>query len=761
MGLMVTSLVMSGGASGQEPAQPAPPSQAPAAPPGDSSVKLPTMNVEATATKPKAKKQAKTKPVSAAPVQAAQPAESAAEAAAKHETATGPVNGYAAARTATGIKTDTPLKEVPQSVSVVGTEQIRDQGAQTLQDALRYVPGVVADGYGLDSRTDSAFIRGTEAAEYLDGLRRTFAYYTYNYRIDPYFMERIEVLRGPASVLYGQAPVGGIVNSVSKRPQDEQGGEIGVEYGTFDFKQVEFDTTGRVTSDGKWTYRLTGVARDSGTQVDYVDDDRYALQPAITYRPDGDTAVTVLGNFQKDETGSTAQFFPHIGTIFPNINGRHISQHRFVGEPGDHYDTDVASGTLLFEHRFDSVLKLQHASRYADIHNDYDSTYAAWVYNDPAQEELTRYRWVALTNTQVLNQDTNLEAKLSTGPLAHKVLAGVDYTRFNGSQGSNFAADAHDFNVYAPIYGQAQWTGTDCDGTTYDGSNGYMPGVRVCSFADQSVTQTGIYVQDQLRLGNWIAVLGARKDWVENAADGSDTQKDEAVTYRAGLMYELSSGFTPYASYGESFLPVVGVDFNNAPFDPQKGRMYELGFKYQPTGASFAINSAIYDIAESNRLVEDPQHPGFNAQIGAVAIRGFEIELTGRVTENLKLVGGYSYTEARYDDGAAADGNQIESVPKHLASLWGVWEFDQPALRGWSAGAGVRYIGTSWDSTNTLEVPDVALVDAMIAYEEDSWRWSINGKNLEDKEYWSTCLSRGDCFVGTARTITSSLTYKF
>ena len=181
------------------------------------------------------------------------------------------------------------MKEIPQSISVVGAEQIRDMGAQTLQETLRYVPGVVADGYGLDSRTDSPFIRGTEAAEYLDGLRRTSSYYTYNYRVDPYFMERIEVLRGPASVLYGQAPVGGIINSVSKRPQDERGGEITVEYGTFDFKQVKFDTTGLVTSDGKWSYRLTGLARDADTQVDYVDDDRYAIQPAITFRPDSDT----------------------------------------------------------------------------------------------------------------------------------------------------------------------------------------------------------------------------------------------------------------------------------------------------------------------------------------------------------------------------------------------------------------------------------------------------------------------------------------
>ena len=742
---------------------PAPPQPAPAA----ETTPLPPVVVETKQEGPKIKKsKAKKKGSSTGPVvatkQAAPPAPQQptgpGNANASDKTAYGPVKDYVAKNTATGMKTDTPLKEIPQSVSVVGAEQIRDQGAQSVQDALRYVPGVVADGYGIDSRTDSAFIRGTEAAEYLDGLRRTFSYYTYNYRVDPYFMERLEVLRGPASVLYGQAPVGGIINSVSKRPQSEQGGEITVEYGTFDFKQVKFDMTGPVTSDGKWSYRLTGMARDADTQVDYVEDDRYAIQPAITYRPDSNTTITVLGHFQKDETGSTAQFYPHIGTIFPNVNGRYISQDRFVGEPGDYYNTDVASGTLLVEHKFNSWLKLQHTSRYADIHNDVDSTYAAWAYNDGAQETLNRYRFMSLTDTQIFNQDTNLEAKFATGLIKHRVLGGIDYTHFQASQGTASATDVGGFNVYDPKYGQGLWAGTDCQGKKYDGAGpaDSLDDLQICSssFADQTVTQTGLYVQDQMRLGNWIAVVGARKDWIDNEADGTPTQKDDAVSYRAGLMYEFASGLTPYVSYGESFVPVVAT---GGPFDPQKGRMYEIGFKYQPDGANFAINGAVYDITESSRL---EYYPTYAIQTGAVAIRGFEIEGIGKLTENLKVIAGYSYTDAQYD-GDQNTGNQIESVPKHLASLWGIYEFDQFGLKGWSVGAGARYIGASWDSSNTIRTPGVTLFDAMIAYEEDNWRWSINAKNLEDKEYLSTCLNRGDCFVGTARTITTGLTYKY
>ena len=635
---------------------------------------LPPVVVETKQEAPKAKKaKAKKKGSTSTPaVAAAQPAPPAPEPTgpgnsnASDKTAYGPVKDYSAKNTATGTKTDTPLNEIPQSISVVGAEQIRDMGAQTEQQVLRYLPGVVADSYGADGRADGSFIRGIDATEYLDGMRRTFNYYTSTYRLDPYFMERIEVLRGPASVLYGQAAVGGIINSVSKRPQTEQGGEITVEYGTFDFKQVKFDMTGPVTSDGKWSYRLTGAARDADTQVDYVEDDRYAIQPAITYRPDGNTTITVLGHFQKDRSGSISQFLPHVGTIFPNVNGRRISQDRFVGEPGDHYDTDVASGTLLVEHKFNSVFKLQHSSSYADVQNDYASTYSGHFYTptpylDPDQTLMARIKSKTDTDTQIFTQDTNLEAKFATGMLTHKVLGGVDYANFKSSSTSGSALNLTPFDVYNPVYGQPETLfGYNCsDDPNVDPAH-LLSAVDICKDADQHVTQTGTYIQDQLRLGNWLGIVGMRKDWIDTLSGEGTTQKDSEISYRAGLMYEFASGLTPYISYGESFIPVVAKTFSGVPLDPQQGRMYEVGFKYHPTGANFAINGAIFDIAENNRLTYDSVHGGdYYVQTGAVTSQGFELEVTGKVTKNLKVTGGYSYTEAQYDDGSAIDGNQI------------------------------------------------------------------------------------------------------
>jgi iron complex outermembrane recepter protein len=685
------------------------------------------------------------------------------------ETAYGPVEGYSATRSATGSKTDTPLKEVPQSISVVGAEQIRDMDAQSIQETLRYVPGVVADPFGPDNRADSALIRGTTAVQYLDGLRRTFGFSTYNYRVDPFFMERVEVLRGPSSVLYGQAPVGGIINAVSKLPQSEEGGEITVEYGNFDYKQVKFDTTGPASADGKWSYRLTGLARDADTQVDYVEDDRYAIQPSLTYRPDADTSITLMGLFQKEHTGSTAQFFHRIGTLYPNVNGRRIPRERFIGEPDDYIDKNAASGSLIIEHAFSPSVKVRHVSRYSNVDTTNDYRYAGHFvtpvpYLDAGQEYTARVHNLGDIDTQVFGQDTNIEVNFATGLLTHRVLGGVDYANFRESSLIGQGLDATPFNVYDPIYGQPETllAFVPCGGTAIVP----VAEIPLCD-SKQNVSQTGLYVQDQMRLGNWIAVVGARKDWIENETDTSITpkytQKDDAVSYRAGLMYEFGFGLTPYVSYGESFVPVTGTTSparGSTAFAPQTGRMYEVGFKYQPTGANFAINGAIYDIAESNRLESDNANPIYNVQSGAVAIQGFEIEVVGQLTENLKVAGGYSYTDAQYD-GEVNTGNQLETVPKHLASLWGVWEFDQPELRGWSVGAGARYIGASWDSSNTIKTPGVTLYDAMVAYEEEHWRWSLNAKNLEDKVYLTTCLNRGDCWFGTARTITTALTYKY
>ena len=343
-------------------------------------------------------------------------------------------------------------------------------------------------------------------------------------------MERIEVLRGPASVLYGQAPVGGIINSVSKRPQEEQASEITVEYGTFDFKQVKFDTTGSVTPDGKWTYRLTGLARDADTQVDYVEDDRYAIAAGDHLSSRRRHHDHPARPFPKGPYGSTAQFFPHIGTIFPNVNGRYISQDRFVGEPGDYYDTDVASGTLLVEHKFNSMFKLK--PRIALLRTFTTTTTAPYL---PATS--TARRWCpsigirirddASDQVDVHRRHANVQSgHQPRGQVRNRARDPQGARRprlreFRGAIGPT-ATPRHNPSTSTTPY-TARPCGSEpiAPARTTTASNRIPGGPRGCSIRGPNGHPDGLYVQDQMRLGNWIAVVGARKDWIENAADGS------------------------------------------------------------------------------------------------------------------------------------------------------------------------------------------------------------------------------------------------
>lgn len=725
------------------------------------------------AKKKQATKQAQAK--KAAPVQAAAPSpEPAPGSSGAAETATSPVQEYVAKNSATGTKTDTPLRETPQSISVIGKEQIRDQGAQSLQESVRYTAGVAADTYGPDSRSDNIRIRGLDAPVYLDGMRYNYGYYVNTIPYEPYSLERIDVLRGPASVLYGQSSTGGVLNLVSKMPQAERRNEITAEYGSFDFKQIKGDFTGPLTADGKWLYRLVALGRDADTQVDFVENDRIMIAPAITFRPNSNTDFTLLGKYQKDESGSTQQFMPHVGTRFASPQG-FIPVNRFVGEPdNDRYDTESAYISLLANHKFSDALSIHQGIRYTETDNSYKSFYPAPIpagsplfpnapFLDPSQRTMARVKFQDETQTNIFTSDTNLVAKFDTGPVQHKVLGGFDYSRYSEGGRSGSALNLTPFDLYDPVYGQTPFF-VDLSSLTP------INDLTLSADNDISQEQIGLYVQEQARLGRWVFIAGLRQDWVTNESKppfgaGPPDQKDEALTKRFGLMYDLFPGFTPYVSYSESFNPAPGTRVVSGDFaKPVEGEQVETGFKYEPAGRNFSIASAIFDIKEKNRVVTgfDIAQPNAADQIGEARIRGFEFEARGEVTDNIKIIASYTYLDTESVQGSlAATGKRLESVPDHLATFWGIYTFNSGFFRGLSLGGGVRYIGQSWDGFDVVDTPAVTLFDAMLAYDTPDWRWSLNASNLEDERYLTTCLGRGDCFVGQSRTITTGLTYKF
>jgi len=651
---------------------------------------------------------------------------------AEAETATTPVIGYRAKNAVTATKTDTPLSETPQSVTVVTRDQIVDQGANNLQDALNYAAGVRSDAYGLDSRTDSVRVRGAYPDVYLDGLRQAYGYYTSTTRTDPYTLERLEVLRGPSGMLFGAGTAAGVVNMVSKRPLQEAQREVGVQFGSFGRRQIQADLTGPLNADGSLSYRLIALQRKSDTQVDYVPDDRSLIAPSLTWRPSAATSLTLQGLWQKDKSGSSSQFLPWEGTLLPNPNGR-LPGSRFIGEPGDFYNSERKTFGWLFEHKFNDNWTVRQNFRYAQNENANQYHYGAafsgfdsWSSDPIFKRVLGRYFDNQLTLNRTQTLDNHIEGHFQTGALKHTLLVGADFARQRENVWSGTNVDTID--VYAPVYGHRDVP----DATA-------LPRTRQ--------RQTGIYLQDQIKLDNLIFVAGLRHDRASSSAVGSDEQKSSATTKRLGVMYASPSGWSPYVSYSESFTPQSPRQ--GRIFTPLRGEQWEVGVKYEPKDRALAFSAAVYDLREKNQVVEE--QPNVFSQRGLTKTKGVELEAKGSIGRDLDLIAHYNYIDADA---------LIEGLPKHQASVWAKYRFSIGDMNGFSAGAGVRAMSSFRDGTGP-RIPGVVLADLVFAYDTASWRYALNINNVTDKKYFSTCLSRGDCWYGSRRNIVASATYRF
>jgi len=662
---------------------------------------------------------------------------------ADRETATGPVNGYLAKRSATGTKTDTRLAETPQSVTVVTRDQIIDQGAGNMQDALNYAAGVRSDAYGLDSRSDGVRVRGISPDDYLDGVRKSFSYYTSTARTDPYTLERIEVLRGAAAMLYGQGGTGGVVNMVSKRPQAEAQKEIGVQYGSYNRKQVQADLTGPLTEDGKWLYRLIAVTRDADTQVDFVPDDHTVFAPSLTWKPNAATSLTLQALWQDDETISSSQFFPWSGVSTSNPNGQ-IPTSRFIGEPGfDRYDTKRKTIGWVFEQQLNNDWKLRQNVRYSNTKNDYRTLYAdsftqpgGYVADPVGQRLVGRFASSTLAKTKVFGADQSVEGNFVTGTVKHKVLIGFDHLHYKqtGATGSDnpsyYGGNVPLIDLFNPVY-----TGFEIPTLT--------------DVAANTQKQNGLYLQDQISLtAKWLLTVGLRHDRAENETDGADTQKSNATTKRFGLMYLADSGVSPYVSYGESFTPVQN-SAQGQRFKPLRGEQWEAGVKYEPVGSPIALSADVYRWKEKNQLKQIT--PILTEQLGNTEAKGVELEARGRVMPGLDVIAHFNYIDLD---------EQLEAIPKQQSAVWAKYNFAAAGIAGFSAGAGVRYMSDFKDGAAPV-TPSSTLLDALVAWENAQWRVALNVNNLTNKTYVATCLGRGDCWFGAKRNAVLTATYRW
>lgn len=669
-------------------------------------------------------------------------------------TVTGGLNASStvAQQTTSGTKTDTPMLEVPQSVSVITRQQLDRQNVQSVTEALRYVPGVKTETYGVDPKGyDWIYIRGFNALttnDYRDGLRQLNNSYSY-FRTEPYALERIDIVRGPSSTLFGLGDAGGIVNRVSKMPDARGVHEIEVQLGNFNRRQAQFDLSDKLDEDGQWLYRVIGLARDSDTQFQYrdgphVEDNRLYLAPTLTWLPSADTSLTLRADYLRDTSGGTIAVLTKPGgkttdTLLGDYSYNRFRQEQFT--VGYEFSQQLTEG-----------LQFRQNLRFGQT----DTILNNLLPGNPnfTTGTLTRNAVRFDEHMQAFNVDNQLQMDFATAAVKHTLLAGVDYSWLEGNA-KRFGAVAPPLNINNPVYG------VDIPDPTYALNNN-----------DQTTAQLGLYLQDQIHLTEqWLLTLGGRHDDVSmrthnNLTETTSWIDKDAWTGRAGITYLAGNGLAPYVSYAESFVPNSGTDRQNRTFDPSKAHQYEVGVKYQPH-SNLLMTLAAFEITKTNVLTNEIVNgvaTGYQVASGEVRSRGIEWETQAQLTENIDALASYTWTDAEITKSNNGDeGKQQANVPKHMASAWMNYGFHQGLLDGLMISTGVRYVGSLYgDNANTAPVKNFTLVDAGVKYQVNkNIQVGFNIQNLLDHHYVGTCDGDTSCYPGQERTFIGSLKLNF
>lgn len=638
-----------------------------------------------------------------------------------------------------GSKTDTPLLDAPDSVSVVTAKEMNERGVTSLDEALAYTPGVSTDIYGSDDRYDHYLIRGFYQATdgtFRDGLpMRVGGSFTAS-RIEPYGMERIDVLKGSNSTLFGLSGPGGIVNAVTKVPQDKEFGEV---YTTVGDGHVETGTDfgGALDKDGVWTYRLTGKWQNANGGIDHTNDDRVYVAPALTWSPDADTSVTILTDYNKRDGNP--------GNAIPYRSG--IDSETYLGEPDfDRMDTIERNVGYQLRHDFGNGFEFRQNARYTDL----DMTYRQ-IYLGAADPASSRVALAIDGHNKRFQIDNQLEYDGSYGIFESRTLLGADYGRDSTTE----------------LRADGTAGGVDIRHPVYCGSGCIALGVPVDSRT--RLTTAGTYLQEQLTIDErWILTLGGRYDHADTMSD-SYGSRDDAVdvnfSKRAGLTFKATSELSVYANYSESFQPLAAsrATFVGTP-KPQEGTQYEIGAKYRPDGMDALFTLALFDLTQKN-LAQWAADYSYQYQVGKVNVKGIEFESKVALTDRLNLTAGYSYTNARIKDDVTEGliGNRPSLVPNHTATLWADYTIPGNGPVGdINLGMGARFMGTTFgDNANTLPIASRTVFDAAATYKfQNGMSLAVNATNIFDKEYIASISDYSlAAYYGDRRAVRATLRY--
>ncbi|MBP6679012.1 MAG: TonB-dependent siderophore receptor [Paracoccus sp.] len=666
---------------------------------------------------------------------------------------TGEIDGYLAPATETGVKSGVPLAEVPQSISVVTSTELERRAPRQVEDAIKYTVGVNASTWGTDDRFDQFSIRGFDlgsGALYRDGLPQKVLGFT-AFSTHPYMLERVDVLRGPAGVLYGSNDAGGMVNLVTKRPVFERKAEARLGYGSHDSAEIGFDYGNVLNADNTLAGRITGLWRDGATEIDNSDQDTGFLAAGLTWAPTDFTSVTLLAQIQKDDR-TPNNFFPIAGQDYNTAWGVLPDDFMYRASPYNDFKTEQQSLGLELTHEFAPELVLNSRLRYAHQDTDYHH-----LYRDGASAAGVSYTAFRQNETaRTFGADLNLEWRRGFGAAENSLTVGMDYqrARLDGDQYYQYGAylipfddPAFDFDVEDPaLSGRSR--------TTY--------------------TEKGIYLQNHLNLGQGTTItLGLRRSWLENKAEDrlagtSSTRKDAATTGMIGATHHFANGVAPYVNYSQGFIQNAGITIDGDPLDPSRNRQFEIGVRYMPASGDLLLSAAAFDLRKTN--VEDYYFDengtidyAHSTQVGEIRARGVELEARGRLTGELQGVLGYTYldTEITESSDPAKRGKDNVMSPRHQVSLWLDWDAAR-LLPGLTLGGGLRYQSDSYATQyNGRVTPSHTTADLAIRYQTDQYALDLGVTNLFDKEYYGVCYDNLGCASGERRRVDLTLSRQF
>ncbi|MBL1201292.1 MAG: TonB-dependent receptor [Nostoc sp. GBBB01] len=659
---------------------------------------------------------------------------------------TGEQDNYRVTDSSTGTKTDTPLRDIPQSIQVIPQQILRDQQITGLDDALRNAPGV---SQSFNSAASNFFsIRGFEAAAtnlLRDGL------------VDPLAgqlneltsIERVEILKGPASVLFGLGNPGGVINLVSKRPLSDPFYAIDATVGSYSFYRGALDLSGPLNDSKTVLYRLNTAYRNRGSFVDFYSGEQFNISPVVSVAIGDKTNLTLEGEYI-DARDSYISGVPVIGTVLPNPNGE-VSRNRNFGEPSDEITQTITRLGYQLEHKFSDNWSLRNAFRFT--FRDYSDRQTIPVSLDADNRTFNRfYREYDLENTNY-TLTTNLVGKFSTGSIQHQLLFGVDWNRLENFSPRYIQRQAESIDIFNPVYG------LPLGEITFD------------EFSDNSETNSlGIYLQDQIALtDNLKLLLGGRFDTYDQKYEDftnntESSGSDSAFSPRFGIVYQPIPAISLYASYTRSFTPPNGTFFFgvDSTLQPERGTQYEIGVKAD-LNSRLSATLAFFDLTRTNVSTADPNNEGFTIQVGEQNSKGIELSLAGEIVPGWNIFAGYAYTDVRItEDNTFAVGNRLPNTPEHSFNLWTTYEIQQGELQGLGAGIGLFFVGDrAGDLDNTYDVPSYVRTDAAIFYNRDRFRVALNFKNLFDVDYFESALSSSRVYYGQPFTVQGTISWQF